>query len=141
MKIKERLTFVHKDRLFSSVEVYTRTSNDVTQSHDGGDYTFSYTLNPINENEFIKRHYTSSDFSYCTVDGVFRECRDCPHGRPDNCDELCEIIPAEVVEKLLNSYHTNYWEGRVYVYLEKPLEEDDKPSLRDLVGDLAPQEA
>jgi len=139
MKIKKRTTFVHDNKLFSSIEVYTRTASNVTQSHDGGDYDFSYTLRPSN-GEFIKQYYTSSDFSYCVVDGIFRECRECQNGRPDNCDELCETVSASEVEKLLNNYETNYWEGRVYVYKEKPVEKNKNASLEDLVGDLAPRD-
>lgn len=81
------------------------TKHGGLNSHDGGEYGFSYSLTKISdlevEGEWIKEYYSTANFSYCRSGSFeFRNCVVCPY-YDGSCTDEYEYLTDKEVERLL----------------------------------------
>ena len=85
----------------NKIKVYTRLADDPSKSNTGGDYYFYYCLYYIGAGVWEKRYYSSANFDYCNVHGMFQDCRSCMGMGKDGCSDEFEYLSTAEVEELI----------------------------------------
>jgi hypothetical protein len=82
------------------------------RSSNGGEYGYGYTLHKVGEGAWEKRYWTTADFDFCWVDGIFQECRTCSSFLDGECIAKFEILTDEEVKELVKDREVFIdWEG------------------------------
>jgi len=89
------------------VKVHTRFPEDSGKSSNGGDYAFWAEYRPIPGDNWEVEYFTSSEFPYCDISGVFQECSNCHDCDPDTgCQRQPEVLSTAQVVEIIGDHPT-----------------------------------